>query len=160
MARFSIMFCFLVLICIGSTHGQTGHFNITGTEPLSQGDTITITNSEYFTTLHTIIAVWYRFYYDGIAITPDHPVPDEMWDLTLDPQFRITGTTQLDIGSYSWATEVQVIVGMVYLGQIRTFNSRNLLATAPTTLPVPSMSTWSMILLLSIFGLLLLQRGR
>ncbi len=157
MLRKSSWILVVMLMGLPGAFAQSGHFDISATEPLQQGDTITVLNSETFTTLHNLVGAWAKFYYNGFGYTDEHQIPGTMVNLSLNAQYEIEGTVDLDIGAYTWATEVQIDVGMVYLGQLRHFYSRNRLDVTPTTLYVPAASTWGLIVMLGVFAILLIR---
>ncbi|GEM_PF-4054265 len=156
MLRGSLWILVVMLMGLPGAFAQSGHFDIIGTEPLQQGDTITVLNSETFSILHDLVGAWAIFYYNGIEM-PRHQIPAGMVDLTLNGVYQIEGTVDLDIGEYTWATEVKLDVGMVYNHALHHYYSRNRLAVTPTTLYVPAASTWGLVAMLGIFAALLIR---
>jgi hypothetical protein len=122
------------------------------TEPLNPGDSIEVYNSEYMAG-HTFSNAFFEFYHNGIYVGR---VLASNSTYDVDGFGQVIGEGVLEVGQYTWADGVKVQVETVFAMQVYTWNSYNMLQVANSTVLVPSLSHWGLMVLLILIPAVML----
>lgn len=147
----------LVLSC--STVFAQGHFIIADStgDTLIAGDQIQIASSNIFPASYWYSDAYYHMYYQGTFIARIHvPFENQHFDYVTP---YITGYGDFYVGEYTWCDSMEVEIALAGIGKPQYhFYSSNSLPITPTTIAMPSTSTWSLILLIMGLSVILLRR--
>jgi len=134
--------------------GQTPSFDIEVrlpfVEPVSPGDPIYISvsgNTPH--SLHEFSDAWFRFYHEGFLLEERHiDFADQHFECSFDTAYYVEGYATLDVGPWTWADEVELVIATSLFPNQYHWMSRNSLEVNPTTERVPSTSTCGVIVML------------